>query len=78
MTFITNPSKVREVRDSDGDFTIVDGMVVYPRAMLHVMPDCPSTIRSHIEWAVANGYLKAVAHVIDHELVWDKLSKPAD
>lgn len=78
MTFITRTSKVRTIRESDDDFKIVDGMVMYPRAMIHLMPDCPAHVRTTLNWAMTEGYVKMVAHVIDHELVWDKLSETAD
>lgn len=75
MTFIINSSKVREIVQTDSDFNIVDGIVVYPRAMIQIAPDCPATIRSHIQWAVDNGYLKNVAYMYNHELTFDKLKE---
>jgi hypothetical protein len=48
-------------------------MVTYPRAMVHVTPECPINIQRDIEWAIANGYLKVVAHVYGKELTMDEL-----
>jgi len=75
MAFITNPRQVREIRQGDPDFIIKDGLVAYPRAMLHVSPDCPHSIAESISRASRMGWLKSVAHVKDSELVWDKLSE---
>jgi hypothetical protein len=52
---------------------IDDGMVSYPRAMLHVLPNCPREIRETVNWALAQGYIKPVAHVYGKELTMDAL-----
>ena len=74
MSISTTHSKVRAVRQGDKDFNIVDGAIMYPRAMLHVLPDCPPTVRHTIAWAVDNGYLKCVANMYDSERVWEILN----
>lgn len=72
--FTTNKTRdVRTIRQGDPKFTINDGMVTYPRAMVHVTPECPINIQRDIEWAIANGYLKVVAHVYGKELTMDEL-----
>lgn len=74
--FVTKPKHdIREIRQGDADFMIDDGMVQYPRAMLHVLPECPSDVRSKIMWAVNNGYLKCVSHVYGKELTMDAMRK---
>lgn len=74
MTFVVRKQKdIRTVRQGDSDFTINDGMISYPRAMLHITPECPAEIRSKIMWAVNNGYIKCVAHVYGKELTMDSL-----
>jgi hypothetical protein len=73
--FVESKNKVKTIRQGEPDFSLVDGMVVYPRAMIHVLPECPSNVRHHINWAIANGYLKAVAHVYDYEHTMDKLKE---
>ena len=74
MTFTAHKSKVRTIRQGEADFTLVDGIVVYPRAMLHISPECPASTRDTINWAISQGYLKSVAHTYDHELMWDHLN----
>ena len=54
---------------------LTDGFISYPRAMLHITPDCPPEIRSTIMWAVNAGHLKCVAHVQGKELTWEQLVK---
>jgi len=74
MTFTQHNSIVREIREGEPDFTIVDGFVVYPRAMLHVTPGAPTNVRQTLDWAIAQGYIRCVAHVKDYELMMDRLS----
>jgi hypothetical protein len=76
MTNFTSHMKIREVksiRQDDDNFMLNDGLVMYPRAMVHILPDCPSNIRHYIQWAISEGYLKTVAHVYGKELTMDKL-----
>lgn len=74
MTFITRKFKdVRTIRQGDQDFMINDGMISYPRAMLHILPECPTNIRQQLEWAISEGYIKTVANVYGKELTMDRL-----
>jgi hypothetical protein len=74
MTFVTKPAKdIKTIRQGDRDFMLNDGMITYPRAMMHVTPECPQEVRSTIMWAVNNGYLKCVAHAYGKELTMDAL-----
>ena len=75
MTYTPHKSIVREIREGDPDFKIIDGMTIVPRAMLHVLPNCPAEVKRTIGWAVSNGWLKSVAHVKDYELMMDRLSE---
>ena len=75
MTFVVRPRSkdVKTIRQGDSDFMINDGMVSYPRAMIHVLPECPRNVRETLNWAIANGYIKSVAHVYGKELTMDLL-----
>lgn len=76
MTTFTVRNKgqdIRTIRQGDKDFHLTDGMVLYPRAMIHVLPECPSNVRHLLEWAIAEGYIKSVAHVYGKELTMDAL-----
>lgn len=65
--------EVKSIRQGDDDFMLNDGLVMYPRAMIHVMPECPANVRHYINWAITEGYLKTVAHVYGKELTWERL-----
>ena len=67
-------SDVRTIRQGDPDFMIKDGMMLYPRAMLHVLPECPAAIRNELQLAMDSGYIKLVAHAKGKELTWEKLT----
>lgn len=71
---MTVKHEIKEIRPGDPRFMLTDGIVMYPRAMLHILPECPVHIRNEIMWAVSNGYLKCVAHVQGKELTWEALS----
>jgi hypothetical protein len=76
MIDFTNHMKSREVksiRQGDPKFMLNDGLVMYPRAMIHILPECPANARHLIEWAISEGYLKTVAHVYGKELTMDSL-----
>jgi hypothetical protein len=65
----------KTIRQGDNDFHFVDGMALVPRAMLHVLPDCPANIRNDLQWAVSQGYVKVVASIPETELMWGKIQK---
>jgi hypothetical protein len=67
--------EIKTVRQGDPNFLLTDGMIVYPRAMLHVLPECPHHIAMAISEASAKGWLKCVAHVQGKELTWQELTK---
>lgn len=73
MTFTMHKSRVTAIRESDPEFRLTDGFVTYPRAMLHVLPDCPHNIAEAIAIASKNGWLKCVAHAYDKELTMDAM-----
>ena len=67
--------EIKEVRQGEPGFMLYDGLIAYPRAMIHILPNCPSNVRDTINWAIAEGYLKTVAHVQGKELTWEALTK---
>jgi len=73
--FVQSKHEIRTIRQGDTNFMLTDGLVTYPRAMMHVTPECPAEVRTTIMWAVNNGYLKCVAHVQGKELTWESLTK---
>jgi hypothetical protein len=75
MTFTLHKSQVHTIREGEKNFTIQDGFVSYPRAMIHVLPGAPTNVAQTLNWAIAQGYVKAVAHVTERELIFMGLSK---
>lgn len=75
MTFVThNKTKdVRTIRQGEPKFMIDDGMISYPRSMIHILPQCPWELRDQINFAIAKGYIQMVAHVYGKELTMDEL-----
>ncbi len=65
---------IKTIRQGDDGFMLNDGLVMYPRAMIHILPNCPHNVRETINWAIAEGYLKTVAHVQGKELTWEILT----
>lgn len=74
MNFVETKSKVHTIRESDPNFRIRDGIMIYPRAMLHVTPDCPHHFHEMISLASSKGWLKCVAHVTEREMLFIGLS----
>ena len=75
MNITSSKREIKTVRQGDSNFMLCDGMVMYPRAMLHILPECPAYIRDHINVALAQGWVKCVAHVQGKELTWQELTK---
>lgn len=75
MNFVSikKTKDVRSIRQGDPGFMINDGFAQYPRAMLHVLPNCPRNVQETLNWAMANGYIKCVAYVYGKELTMDAL-----
>jgi len=74
MTFTENDTKIREIRQGDGDFLISDGIKLAPRAYIEISDVCPANLKLSIHRAMADGYLKVVACVKEKDYVWEKLS----
>jgi hypothetical protein len=70
MTIKLHESKVKSIRAGDRQFMIQDGFASYPRAMLHVLPECPIEYSLIIQKCFNNGWIKPVAHVTERELIF--------
>ena len=74
--FVTQPKRdIKSIRQGDPNFMLTDGFITYPRAMMHITPECPADVRAKMMWAVNNGYLKCVAHAYGKELTMDAMRK---
>lgn len=74
MTYKLHQSRMRTIRQGDQDFMLNDGFVRAPRAGLHILPECPREYKLIIAECINKGWLKPVATVYDHELMWERLS----
>lgn len=74
MDIKLHESKVKSIRQGDKRFMINDGFVSYPRAMMHILPGCPTSVVENIQWAIDRGYLKCVANMTERELIFMGLS----
>jgi hypothetical protein len=75
MTFVTNDTKIREIRQGDSDFYISDGIKLAPRAYIEISDVCPTSMKLAIQRAMADGYLKTVACVKTKDFMWEKLGE---
>lgn len=73
MNIVDHKSNVRMIREGEPDFRIVDQFTVIPRAMIHILPECPRDYAQIINICVQKGWLKSVAHMRDYELMLEKL-----
>lgn len=71
----TKQRDIKTVRQGETNFILTDGFVTYPRATIHILPQCPWQIRDQINFAMAKGYIQMVAHVQGKELTWQELTK---
>lgn len=66
--------EIKTIRQGDEGFMLSNGLMMVPRAMIHILPECPQDIREMINWAIEQGYVRTVAHVQGKELTWERLS----
>ena len=66
-------SKIRTLRPGDPEFTVVDGIIIAQRAGVEILSECPREYRQIIAACIDRGWLKPVAAVYEHELVFNKL-----
>jgi hypothetical protein len=74
MTFTVHKRLVRTIQAGEPDFNIIDGIAVYPRAEIVVMPGAPANVATTLNWAIEQGYIRCAANVKDYELMMDRLS----
>jgi len=75
MTYTVQHSLVRKIRAGEPDFNIVDGLIVHPRASIEVSAGAPTNVAKSLDWAIAQGWVRCVAHVKDYELMMDRLTE---
>jgi hypothetical protein len=75
MTFTTPEKTIKTIRKDDPDFTIINGIVMAPRAGFEISNDCPRQYKLMIMEAIKNGWLQPVAYMKESEFVWEKLGE---
>lgn len=74
ITYSDNNATVKVIKQGERDFHFShDGITLTPRAGLEISPVCPTHMRSMIERALLDGYLKPVAYMRQDEFMWEQL-----
>lgn len=69
-----NEVTIKAIKQGDKDFYFShDGITMTPRAGLEISQVCPSSMRSMIERAILDGYLRPIAYMREDEFMWEKL-----
>lgn len=66
---------VRAIRPEDGDFFIIDGMIMTSRACFEISTKCPDRYKQIIVECINSGWLKPIAYVKESEYIWEKLKE---
>ena len=75
MTYTTPEKTIKTIRKDDPDFTIINGIVMAPRAGFEISNDCPRQYKLMIMEAIKNGWLQPIAYMKEAEFVWEKLGE---
>ena len=78
MTIIKHISRIKTIRRGEADFMLQDGIVSCPRAGFEISQRCPKEYRQILMQSMSHGWIKPVAHVMDSELMWDRLREHYD
>ena len=76
--FSQQVSRIKTIRRGEADFMLQDGIVSCPRAGFEISKSCPKEYRQILMQAMSHGWIKPVAHMMDLELMWDRLSEHYD
>jgi len=76
--FSQQVSRVKTIRQGEADFMLQDGIVSCPRAGFEISKSCPKEWRQILMQAIDFDWIKPVAHVMDSELMWDRLSEQSN
>lgn len=78
MRITDHVSHIKTIRPGESDFFLRDGMVICPRAGFEVNQQCPKEYRLILAECINNGWIKPVAHMMDSELMWDRLREQSN
>ena len=66
-------TRLKTLRQSDAGFTLIDGVVISPRAGFEISNRCPAEYKMILQECISYGWIKPVATVYDHEITFDTL-----
>lgn len=73
--FKANPGYKKLYRGQYGFSFSPDGIVLVPRAMIEILPECPRETRDQVDYALAKGWLQIVTNMPDPEYTMELLKK---
>lgn len=72
---IDRSPSIRALKVDNPFFTIVNGMVVAPRASIEISKNCPDSYISIVMACIDNGWIRPVAYVTEEEYMIMQLSQ---
>jgi hypothetical protein len=73
--FLSEPTKIKIIRQGDPDWIIADGFMMAPRAGLEICGTCPYEYKLIITECMNKGWLRPIAYQHLHEDLIEKLTK---
>lgn len=73
--FKANPGYKKLYQGQYGFSFSPDGIVLVPRAMIEILPECPWETRDQVDYAHAKGWLQIVTNMPDPEYTMELLKK---
>jgi len=73
MNINSHQSNLKTLKKGDPDFTLVDGPMIADRAGFEITDNCPREYMRIIQHCYQKGWLKPVATVYEHEMMWNAL-----
>jgi hypothetical protein len=74
MNITSYKSQIRTLKQGDKNFTIIDGMVMAPRAGFEISQRCPREYKLIIAECIDKGWIKPIAHITERELIFTGLT----
>ncbi len=73
--FLSEPTKIKTIRQGDPDWIITDGLMMAPRAGFEISNDCPYNHLQILQTCIDRGWVKPIAYQPVHEEFMEKLTK---
>jgi len=75
MKITTTGTTFKEIKQSDPDFTMTDGIKLVPRAGFEISKHCPREYKLILVECINNGWLKSVSYIKESDYVWEKVGE---